>query len=68
MEPVLNNSLSDHFKHWSELTDEKVDAYIRKKLASCGFNAIVIYPSRYVIYNDVKIPVKNIKVKTKTSL
>lgn len=61
----LENVASDHFKWWSELTDEKVDAYIKKKLASCGLNMMVICPSKNVTYNNVKIPVKNIKVKTK---
>lgn len=65
-ESNLENIISDHFKHWSELlTDEKADAYIRKKLASCGLNMIVICPSKNVTYNNVKIPIKNIKVKTK---
>lgn len=65
-ESNLENSISDHFKWWSELlTDEKVDAYIRKKLASYGVNMIVICPSKNVAYNNVKIPIKNIKTKTK---
>mgnify|MGYP000992691227 CR=1 FL=1 len=64
-ESNLENIASGHFKHWSELTDEKIDAYIKKKLASCGLNMMVICPSKNVTYNNVKIPVKNIKVKTK---
>lgn len=65
-EPILENIASDHFKWWSELlTDEKIDAYIKKKLASCGLNMMVICPSKNVTYNGIKIPVKNIKVKTK---
>lgn len=64
-ESNLENSISDHFKHWSELTDEKIDAYIKKKLASCGLNMMVICPSKNVTYNNVKIPVKSIKIKTK---
>lgn len=65
-ESILENSASDHFKWWSELlTDEKIDAYIKKKLASCGLNMMVICPSKNVTYNNVKIPVKNIKVKAK---
>ena len=65
-ESNLENSISDHFKWRSELlTDEKINAYIKKKLASCGVNMMVIYPSKNVTYNNVKIPVKNIKVKTK---
>ena len=64
-ESNLENSISDHFKWWSELTGEKIDAYIKNKLASCGLNMIVICPSKNVTYNGVKMPVKNIKVKTK---
>lgn len=66
MESNLENIASDHFKWWSELlTDEKIDAYIKKKLASCGLNMMVIGPSKNVTYNNIKIPVKNIRVKTK---
>lgn len=64
-ESNLENTAADHFKWWSELTDEKIDAYIKKKLASYGLNMMVICPSKNVTYNNVKIPVKNIKVKTK---
>lgn len=64
-ESNLENIVSDHFKHWSELTDEKVDAYIKKKLASYELNMMVICPSKNVTYNGVKIPIKNIKTKTK---
>ena len=67
-ESNLENIVSDHFKWWSELTDEKVDAYIKKKLASCGLNMMVICPSKNVTYNNVKIPIKNIKTKTKNNV
>lgn len=56
---------TDPFQMLSELTDEKVDSYIKKKLASCGVNVVVICPSKNVTYNGAKIPVKNIKTKTK---
>jgi len=56
---------TDPFQKLAELTDEKVDSYIRKELANCGFNVVIICPSKNVTYNNVKIPVKNIKTKTK---
>ena len=64
-ESNLENKVSDPFQMLSELTDEKIYSYIKKELDKCGFNMAIICPSRNVTYNDVKIPVKNIKTKTK---
>lgn len=68
-ESNLENSISDHFKHWSEVangTNEAFKSNLKLELDKYTTTTMVIIsPSRYVLYRGVKIPVKNIKTKTK---
>lgn len=58
--------MSDYFKRWSECTIKTVNSNTQTELGKYGVNLIITSPAKNVTYNNVKIPVKNIKVKTKS--
>lgn len=64
-ESNLENSVSDHFQEWSQSDIEPFKSNLKLELDKYTATMIIISPSRYVLYRGVKIPVKNIKVKTK---
>ena len=67
-ESNLENSVSDHFQKWSEVangTNETFKSNLKLELNKYTTTMVIISPSRYVLYRGVKIPVKNIKTKTK---
>lgn len=64
----MNNTvsiMSDYFKRWSECTIKTVNSNTQTELGEYGANLVITPPAKYITYNGVKIPVKNIKVKTK---
>lgn len=67
-ESNLENIASDHFEKWSEVangTNETFKSNLKLELDKYTTTMVIISPSRYVLYRGVKIPVKNIKIKTK---
>lgn len=64
-ESNLENSISDHFKKWSESTTEAFKSNIQTELDKYSTDMVIISPAKYVTYSNVKIPIKNIKTKTK---
>lgn len=67
-ESNLENSVSDHFEKWSKVANETNETFksnLKLELDKYTTNMVIISPSRYVLYRGVKIPVKNIKIKTK---
>lgn len=64
-ESNLENSISDHFEKWSEATNETVKSNLELELDKYTTTMVIISPSQYVLYRGTKIPVKNIKTKTK---
>ena len=64
-ESNLENSVSDHFEKWSEAANEIVKSNLKLALDKYTATMVIISPSRYALYRGVKIPVKNIRTKTK---
>ena len=67
-ESNLENSISDHFEKWSETTNETNETFksnLKLELDKYTTTMVIISPSRCTLYRGVKIPVKNIKTKTK---
>ena len=67
-ESNLENIVSDHFEKWSEVTNgtnETFKSNLKLELDKYTTTMVIISPSRYTLYHGVKIPVKNIKTKTK---
>ena len=64
-ESNLENIVSDHFQEWSQSTIEPFKSNLKLELDKYTTTMVIISPSRYVLYRGVKIPVKNIKTKTK---
>lgn len=64
-ESNLENIVSDHFRKWSETTTEAFKSNIQTELDKYSANVVIISPSKYVTYNKSRIPIKNIKTKTK---
>lgn len=64
-ESNLENSISEHFQKWSEATNETVKSNLKLELDKYTTNMVIISPSRYALYRGAKIPIKNIKTKTK---
>lgn len=62
---TFETSISDHFKNWSESTNETFKSNIQSELDKYGTTIVIIGPSIYVTYNGAKIPTKGIKTKTK---
>lgn len=67
-ESNLENVASDHFQKfqkWSESATEEFNSRVQTELDKYHTNMIIISPSKCVTYNKIKIPIKNIKTKTK---
>ena len=64
-ESNLENIVSDHFEKWSEAANETFKSNLKLELDKYTTTMVIISPSRCALYRGVKIPVKNIKTKTK---
>ena len=64
-ESNLENIVSDHFQEWSQSDIEPFKSNLKLELDKYTTTMVIISPSRYALYRGVKIPIKNIKVKTK---